>query len=145
MVDRRLRTTAPIVAVLDGQGGGIGAAVIKELRREFQESLEIWALGANSTATENMMKARANRGATGENAIRVSLPRAEALVAPMAVSWPNAMMGEITPAIAETVMTSDLLKIFIPLSQERVILAGFQSEPLPHLVSLAVEILKKNR
>jgi hypothetical protein len=141
----RYRVTAPVVAVLDGQGGGIGAAVIKELRREFQETLEIWALGANSTATENMMKARANRGATGENAIRISLPRAEALVAPLAVSWPNAMMGEITPAIAETVMTVDLLKIFIPLSHEKVILTGFQSEPLPHLVSQAVEILKKNR
>jgi hypothetical protein len=63
----------------------------------------------------------------------------------MAVSWPNAMMGEITPAIAEAVMSADLLKVFIPLSQERVILAGFVSEPLPHLVSLAVEILKKNR
>jgi hypothetical protein len=63
----------------------------------------------------------------------------------MAVSWPNAMMGEITPVIAEAVMSADILKIFIPLSQERVILAGFQSEPLPHLVSLAVEILKRNR
>jgi hypothetical protein len=133
------------VAVLDGQGGGIGAAVIKELRREFQETLEIWALGANSTATENMMKARANRGATGENAIQISLPRAEALMAPLAVSWPNAMMGEITPRIAESVMTVDILKIFIPLSHEKVILAGFQSEPLPHLVAQAVEILKKNR
>ncbi|MDR2140379.1 MAG: DUF3842 family protein [Deltaproteobacteria bacterium] len=145
MLVRGLKSTAPVVAVLDGQGGGIGAAVIKELRREFQESLEIWALGANSTATENMMKARANRGATGENAIKISLGRVEALVGPMAVGWPNAMMGEITPAIAEAVMSADILKVFIPLSQEKVVLAGFQSEPLPHLVSQAVEILKKHR
>jgi hypothetical protein len=138
----RFNKTGPIVAVLDGQGGGIGAAVIKEIRREFQESLEIWALGANSTATETMMKARANRGATGENAIKVSLPKADALVAPMAVGWVNSMMGEITPMIAEAVMSADIMKVFIPLSQEKVILAGFQSEPLPHLVSKAVEILK---
>jgi hypothetical protein len=137
------RNNLPIVAVIDGQGGGIGAAVIKEIRREFQESLEIWALGVNATATENMMKARANRGATGENAIRVSLTRCDALVAPMAVGWANSMMGEISASIAETVMSCDVLKIFIPLSQEKVVLAGFQSEPLPHLISKAIELLKK--
>jgi hypothetical protein len=145
MSSYRFSKTGPIVAVLDGQGGGIGAAVIKEIRREFQESLEIWALGANSTATETMMKARANRGATGENAIRVSLTKVDALVAPMAVGWANSMMGEITAAIAEAVMSADVIKVFIPLSQEKVILAGFQSEPLPHLVSKAVEILKSLR
>jgi hypothetical protein len=138
----RFNKTSPIVAVLDGQGGGIGAAVIKEIRREFQESLEIWAFGANTTATETMMRARANRGATGENAIRVSLSKVDALVAPMAVGWANSMMGEITTGIAEAVMSADIIKIFIPLSQEKVVLAGFQSEPLPHLVSKAVEILK---
>jgi threonine/homoserine efflux transporter RhtA len=133
------------VAVLDGQGGGIGAAVIKEMRREFQETVEIWALGANSSATEAMLKARANRGATGENAIRVSLARADALVAPIAAGWANSMMGEITPGIAEAVMSTDILKIFIPLSLERVVLAGHVSEPLPHLVAKAVEILKSSR
>ncbi|MDR1052076.1 MAG: DUF3842 family protein [Deltaproteobacteria bacterium] len=141
----RFNKTGPVVAVLDGQGGGIGAAVIKEIRREFQESLEIWALGANSTATETMMRARANRGATGENAIKVSLAKVDALVAPMAVGWANSMMGEITAAIAEAVMSADVVKIFIPLSQEKVVLAGFQSEPLPHLVSKAVEILRSLR
>jgi hypothetical protein len=138
----RLHKSGPIVAVIDGQGGGIGAAVIKEIRREFQESVEIWALGANTTATETMMRARANRGATGENAIKVCIPKVDALVAPMSATWANSMMGEITPAIAEAVMSSDIIKILIPLSLERVILAGFQSEPLPHLVSKAVEILK---
>ncbi|MDR1314093.1 MAG: DUF3842 family protein, partial [Deltaproteobacteria bacterium] len=86
-----------------------------------------------------------NRGATGENAIKVSLARADALVAPIAAGWANSMMGEITPAIAEAVMSSDILKIFIPLSLERVVLAGYASEPLPHLVAKAVEILKSNR
>ena len=145
MQDRRPKIQAPVVAVIDGQGGGIGAAIVKEIRREFQDQLEIWALGANSTATEAMMKARANRGATGENAIRLSLQKASALVAPMAVGWANSMMGEITPGIAEAVTSSDVLKIFIPLSLERVVLAGYQSEPLPHLIAKAIEILKNSR
>ena len=69
----------------------------------------------------------------------------DALVAPMSVGWANSMMGEITPGIAEAVMGADVVKIFIPLSQERVVLAGLQSEPLPHLVAKAVEILKNLR
>jgi len=131
----------PVVAVIDGQGGGFGAAIIKELRLSFGDALEVWALGANSTATTAMMKAKANRGATGENAVKVSLPKADAVMGPIAVTWPNAMMGEITPLLAEAVIGCGAPKILIPLSQEGVILAGFTSEPLPHLVSEAIRQL----
>ena len=131
----------PIVAIMDGQGGGFGVAIIKELRAHFGESIEIWALGANSTATTAMMKAKANRGATGENAVKVSLPKVDALMGPIAITWPNAMMGEISPAIAEAVTGLAAPKILIPLSQEGIILAGFTSEPLPHLVTEAIRQL----
>jgi len=57
------------VMVMDGQGGGIGKAIIKKLRDSFGEEIKILALGTNSVATSQMMKAGANRGATGENAI----------------------------------------------------------------------------
>lgn len=131
----------PVVAVIDGQGGGFGAAIIKELRASFGDALEVWALGANSAATSAMMKAKANRGATGENAVRVCLPRADAVMGPIAISWANAMMGEISPGLAEAVTTSQVPKILIPLSLEGVILAGFSSELLPHLVNDAVRQL----
>lgn len=131
----------PVVVVIDGQGGGFGAAIIKEVRAGFGDALEIWALGANSTATTAMMKAKANRGATGENAVRVSLPKADAVMGPIAITWANAMMGEISPGMAEAVIAASAPKILIPLSQEGVMLAGFVSEPLPHLVSDAVRQL----
>lgn len=131
----------PVIAVIDGQGGGFGAAIIKELRLAFGDTLEIWALGANSAATAAMMKAKANRGATGENAVRVSLPRADAVLGPIAVTWANAMMGEISPGLAEAVTSAPAPKILIPLSQEGITLAGFATEPLPHLVSDAIRQL----
>ncbi|MDR3038868.1 MAG: DUF3842 family protein [Candidatus Adiutrix sp.] len=131
----------PVVAVIDGQGGGFGVALIREIRAAFGDAVDIWALGANSTATEAMMKAKANRGATGENAVRVSLPRADALLGPIAVTWANAMMGEISPGLAEAVTSASIPKILIPLSQEGVVLAGFSGEPLPHLVAEAVRQL----
>ena len=58
-----------LLMVMDGQGGGIGSAIIKKLRDAYAENIEILALGTNSVATSQMMKAGANRGATGENAI----------------------------------------------------------------------------
>ena len=128
----------PIVAVIDGQGGGFGAALIKEIRARFGETLELWALGANSAATSAMMKAKANRGATGENALIHSLTRVDAIMGPIAITWAGSMMGEISPAMAAAVTGALAPKILIPLSQEGVILAGFKSEPLPHLVGQAV-------
>jgi hypothetical protein len=88
-----------------------------------------------------MMKAKANRGATGENAVRVSLPRADVVLGPIAITWPHAMMGEISPGLAEAVTGADAPKILIPLNQEGVVLAGFVGQPLPHLVTEAVRHL----
>ena len=129
--------------MIDGQGGGIGAAIIKELRQTLGETLEIWALGANAQATANMMKARANRGATGENAWRQSLTKVRVIMGPVATSWPNSMMGEISPAMAEAVMSSSASKIFIPLALEDVVLSGFKSEPLPHLIAAGIKHLQE--
>ncbi len=131
----------PVVAVIDGQGGGFGVAIIKEIRASFGDGVEIWALGANSAATSAMMKAKANRGGTGENVIRVSLPRVDAVMGSISVTWANAMMGEITPALAEAVTTIRIPKILIPLAQEGIVLAGFAGEPLPHLVADAIRQL----
>jgi hypothetical protein len=130
-----------VAAVIDGQGGGFGVALIREIRAAFGDSLDIWALGANATATEAMMKAKANRGATGENAVRVSLARADVVLGPIAITWAHAMMGEISPGLAEAVTGSPAPKILIPLAQEGVVLAGFTGQPLPHLVAEAVRQL----
>jgi hypothetical protein len=131
----------PVAAVIDGQGGGFGVALIRELKAVFGDALDIWALGANATATEAMMKAKANRGATGENAVRVSLARADVVLGSIAITWANAMMGEISPGLAEAVTSAEAPKILIPLSQEGVVLAGFIGQPLPHLVAEAVRQL----
>ena len=132
-----------IVMVVDGQGGGIGAAIIKGLRAFSGETLEIWALGTNSIATARMMKAGANRGATGENAIIQSSPQTDVITGPLAILMANAMMGELTPAMAEAVSSSAATKILIPLTQEKVKIVGVTGEPLPHMVDKVVAIVAK--
>ena len=131
------------IMVMDGQGGGIGSTIIKGFRKIFGERLEIIALGTNSIATSRMMKAGANRGATGENAIVKNSPKVDVILGPLAILMPSAMMGEVTPGMAEAVCSSQAKKILIPLTQERVKLVGVTGEPLPHLVDQAVQIIKE--
>ena len=53
------------IGVVDGQGGGIGSAVIRRIKERYGERIDITALGTNAIATAQMLKARANRGASG--------------------------------------------------------------------------------
>ena len=128
---------------MDGQGGGIGAAIIKGLRESVGNDLEILALGTNSIATSRMMKAGANRGGTGENAIVRTTRMVDVIIGPLAILMANSMMGEVTPKMASAVSSSEGKKILIPLTQEKVSIVGVSGEPLPHLVAQVVDIIKE--
>jgi hypothetical protein len=133
-----------MICVIDGQGGGIGSTIVKRIKEEFGERVDVIALGTNSIATAAMMKARANRGATGENAIVWMAPQADYIVGPISIVMANAMMGELTPSMAEAISASPASKILLPLSQEKVSIVGVTPQPLPHLVEdLIVKELKE--
>jgi hypothetical protein len=124
--------------VIDGQGGGIGATLIKYIKDIHGESVELVGLGTNAIATARMLKAGANRGASGENAIARTAPTADLIMGPVSITWANAMLGEVTPKMAEAITSCAAPKILLPLSQESMILVGTLDEPLPHLVQIAV-------
>ena len=131
------------ICVIDGQGGGIGATLIKYLKAEFGELVELIALGTNAIATAQMLKAGANKGASGENAICRTVAEAECIIGPIAITWANAMLGEVTPKMAEAIMSSAAIKILLPLSQEKAKIIGLTKEPLPHLVMASLEEIKE--
>jgi hypothetical protein len=131
-----------VLMVMDGQGGGIGRAIIRRLREAFGEEVEILALGTNSVATSQMMKAGANRGATGENAIVTTAPMVDIIIGPLAIIMANAMMGEVTAKMTEAISSSKALKVLIPLTQERIKIVGVSDEPLPHLIDQILETIK---
>jgi predicted transcriptional regulator len=122
------------ICVIDGQGGGIGSAVIKRLKDVLAETVEIVALGTNAIATAQMLKAKANRGASGENAIVRTAGQVDVIIGPVGIVMANAMMGEVTPKMAEAVTSSPARKFLIPLSQENMVIVGMPSAPLPHLI-----------
>ncbi len=105
--------------------------------------MELIALGTNAIATAQMLKAGANRGATGENAVCRTVGQVDCIVGTVAVSWANAMLGEVTPPMAEAVTSSAAVKLLLPLTKENVKIVGVAEEPLPHLVQSLVEKLKR--
>jgi len=127
------------ICVIDGQGGGIGSAVTKKLKDLFGETVEIIALGTNAIATTQMLKAKANRGASGENAIVQTVKKVDIIIGPVGIIMAHAMMGEVTLKIAEAVASSPAKKLLIPLSQENVEIVGISSVPLPHLIEALIQ------
>lgn len=128
--------------MIDGQGGGIGSVVVKGLREAFGDSIEILALGTNASATATMMKAKADKGATGENAICFNSERVDLIIGPLSILMPNGMLGELSPAIAEAVSVSNARKVLLPLNQEKVGVVGIRKEPLPHLINSLMDELR---
>ena len=126
------------IAVIDGQGGGIGTTIIKKIKEVYGERAEVWALGTNAIATAQMMKAGANRGATGENAIRHSAAQVDIIIGPIAILIANAMMGEMTPSMVRAIGESKAAKLLLPLTQEPIAIVGTIREPLPHMVDRLV-------
>jgi len=133
-----------VVAIIDGHGGGIGSYIIKRIREEEELSeLEIIALGINSLATSAMMKARANRGASGENAVVYVVNRVDFIIGSLNVVMANSMLGELTPKMAEAIAGSKALKFLLPLPTENVSIIGYQYEPLPHLTDKLIQKIKE--
>ena len=127
------------ICVIDGQGGGIGSAVIKKLKDLYGETVGIIALGTNAIATAQMLKAKANRGASGENAIVQTSKKVDIIIGTVSIILSHSMMGEVTPKIAEAVAESPAKKLLIPLTQENVEIVGLPSTPLPHLIEALIE------
>jgi NAD(P)-dependent dehydrogenase (short-subunit alcohol dehydrogenase family) len=112
------------VAVVDGQGGGIGRSIVEGLRKTLPGGAEIIALGTNAVATSQMLRAGADEGATGENAIVVNAGKADIIVGVIGIVTANSMLGELTPGIARAVAESPALKILIPLNRCNVEVVG---------------------
>jgi len=130
------------VAVVDGQGGGIGSEIISRIRKDLGEGLEIIALGTNAVATATMMKAGANKGASGENAIKVNCPKVDIICGSSAIIAAYSMMGEMTSPAAAAICSSPALKLLLPLSIPGMEQVGFKKEPLPHLIEALIARIK---
>ena len=112
------------ILVIDGQGGRLGRKLVESIRRACPDAT-ITAVGTNSMATENMMGAGcANHLATGENAVIVACRTAQIIVGPLGIATADAMMGEISPAMANAVASSLAYRVLIPMNLCNTYVAG---------------------
>ena len=125
------------ILIIDGQGGNLGRMLTRRLREALPQA-DIVAVGTNSTATENMLKGGADRAATGENAVVVNARRARVITGPLGIVIADALMGEVTPAMAMAVGTSDAVRVLIPMNRCDTLVAGVAEKPMGELVEDAV-------
>ena len=130
------------IAVIDGQGGGIGKLIVERLRAAFDDEIEITALGTNALAASVMIKAGADQGASGENAIMVNASKVDVVVGSMGIIAANSMLGELTPAMAKAIAESSAKKVLIPLNRCNMYVAGVENIPLPSYIDAAVALIR---
>ena len=129
------------VLIIDGQGGGLGRQLVSAVKEQCPNA-EILAVGTNSMATSAMLRAGAAQAATGENAVVVCCRRAAVILGPIGIVIADAMLGEITPAMAVAVGQSAAKRLLIPVNQCDNIIAGVPEQPITKWIQSAVDALR---
>lgn len=131
------------IAVVDGQGGGIGKSIIERLRKELSAEqaakVTIIALGTNALATGAMLKAGADEGATGENAIVRTVEAVDIVLGPLGIVLANSILGELTPNMASAIASCKAHKLLIPMTRCGVEIVGAKIDPLPRQIDALAE------
>ena len=131
------------VLVIDGQGGGLGRQLVTAVK-EYDQSIEVLAVGTNSAATNAMLKAGADQAATGENSVVVASERVDVIMGPVGIVIADSMLGEITPRMAVAVGQSRAKRILIPVNLCDNIVVGVSDVSMGKNVQNAIDALKKS-
>jgi len=129
------------ILVIDGMGGGIGKSIIEKLKAELND-IEIIAVGTNSIATSAMLKAGADFGATGENAIVFNATRTDYIIGVTGIVFANSMHGEVSPAMALAVSSSPAHKFLIPTDKCNVTVSGVKQASVQEYINEIVDKLR---
>ena len=129
------------VLIIDGQGGALGKILVKAVA-EAMPDCAIRAVGTNSAATQAMLKGGPAKGATGENAVIVACREADVILGPMGIVMADALLGEVTPAMAAAVARSRARRILIPMDQCNTAVAGLAPGKVAGRIESALALLK---
>ncbi|MBQ2964377.1 MAG: DUF3842 family protein [Clostridia bacterium] len=128
------------VTIIDGQGGQLGAQLIKAVLSRFPE-VNLTAVGTNAVATATMLKAGAKNAATGENPTLVACRKADVIIGPIGIVIADSLLGEVTGKMAVAVGQADAVRILIPVNKCDNIVAGVSNLNIGALVDDAVSRL----
>ena len=131
------------VLIIDGQGGGLGRQLVTAVK-EYDQDIEVLAVGTNSAATNAMLKAGADQAATGENSVVVASERVDVIMGPVGIVIADSMLGEITSRMAVAVGQSRAKRILIPVNLCDSIVVGVSDASMGKNVQNAIDALKKS-
>lgn len=129
------------ILVIDAQGGGLGKQIVSAIKKTYPDII-ITAVGTNSVAASNMLKAGADHAATGENAIIVGSRKADIIIGPIGIVIADSMYGEVTPKMAAAVGQSNAKRLLIPTNQCDNIVLGISNVSIGNIISSILEYLK---
>ena len=129
------------VTVIDGQGGQLGAQIVKEISTQFP-NINVTAIGTNSVATATMLKAGAKNAATGENSVLVACRRADVIIGPVGIVIADSLLGEITEKISVAIGRADAIRILIPMNKCDSLIAGVPNLNTKSLIDDALAKLR---
>ena len=128
------------VLVIDGQGGGLGRQVVSAIKANFPD-YEVIAIGTNSIATAAMLKAGADKSATGENPVVVCSKSADVIIGPIVIVIADSMLGEITEKMAVAVAKSRARRILVPVNLCDNFVVGVGDSSISAMVECAIKEL----
>ena len=129
------------VLIIDGQGGQLGSQIIKAIVNRFDD-LKITAVGTNATATTAMVKAGADRAATGENPVMVACRKSDVIIGPIGIVIADSLYGEVTPKMAMAVGQADAARILLPVNKCDNLIAGVPDLTVSTLINDVIAKLK---
>lgn len=134
------------IAVIDAQGAGLGKTIIKSIRKELGQEVNIIALGTNTFATSNMVRAGATVGISGERAICsfCRTNKIDSIIGPIGVICSGAMQGEITSMISTAVFGMECTKYIIPLQKHGIYIPGTRDLQIKDIIEEIILDIKKN-
>lgn len=131
------------ILIIDGMGGGMGKNIIEYIKRELKD-IEITAVGTNSIATAAMLKAGADNGATGENAVMYNSLKADYIIGAIGIVFANSMYGEISPKMANAVSSSNAHKILLPVAKCNMTVLGLVERPINFYLSEIINVIRSH-
>ncbi len=129
--------TRKTVVVIDGQGGRLGRMLVERIRADRLDC-RVRAVGTNTLATGAMLRAGADEAATGENPVIVACREADVVMGPLGILSADALLGEITPAMAAAVGRSRAEKLLLPVNMCGTRVVGVRTMTFAELVEAAV-------
>ena len=91
---------------------------------ELGEDNDIVALGTNTVAAAAMQQAGATQVGVGSRAIVDMLPTVDVIITSLNLVLTGAMLGEVTPEIAQAILSAWATKVLLPLNRARVEIVG---------------------